>query len=1325
VISRLSLTFRMTAFIVLVCALLIGSDIWRSLNARTVQLQEMKTATSNLAQAMAQHANDSIKEADILVSDIVERVQHDGTDAPAIARLHQLLLKRVAKSPDLAQIDNIYVIGQDGRLITDGRNVTLPSYNNSDREYFIFHRAHADLGAHIGSPVISRATGKWILPLTRRINAADGSFAGVVLAAIDVDFFVRYYEKLDVGRAGAVALILENGTMVMRRPFESRFIGKDVRDTALFQAHLSGGNAGTFLTKSSQDGITRLNSFRTLDDYPIFVAAALSKDEQLDAWWTDTVWHATGIAALAAVLAMLGHRLVRQLARQSAIERELAGSLEMTRAILDTAINPIITITGTGKVRSFNAAARRFFGYEPDEIIGCNIRALVPPTYLEVYNAYTAQFAKGGLGEAGARVELAGLRKDRSVFPAQVTTGSMTVDGELCFVCVVTDITEQQNQRAELTAARDQLLLAADTAELGIWSWRLRDDTLQWNERMFDMYEQPRSLAEHGLNFEHWRERVHRDDIDMSMAALNAVVEGRGTDMPAYRVVLPDGRTRHILTRVRLERDRHGVPTVMSGVNHDVTAQHELEYSLRDAKEKADSASAAKSSFLANMSHEIRTPMNAVLGMLQLVQLTALNSRQRDYIQNAETAAKSLLGLLNDILDYSKIEAGKMQLEVHPFEFEPMMRDLGVILAGNQRRNEVEVLFDLDPTLPQCLIGDRLRLQQVLINLAGNALKFTTRGQVVVSVEVLERTQDSVRARVSVTDSGIGIEADQLGRIFDGFSQAEASTSRRFGGTGLGLAICKRLVGLMGAELKVESRIGVGSRFWFDLTLDSVDTIDRADVPLLPTGPRRSLRILVADDNPLAGEVLVRIAAGLGWHADLSSSGLDAVGRSSEAIRRGEPYDVVLMDWRMPDLDGMKAARLLQEAKHGVATPVVIMVTAYGREVLAESEDGGGAPFNGFLTKPVTPGHLSDAVWSALGDGKPAVEPEVSSAPRSGRLTGLRLLVVEDNALNRQVAHGLLSAEGAQVELAEGGLDGVRCVVTARQPFDAVLMDIQMPDIDGYEATRRIRAVPALAGLAIIAMTANASGSDRDACLRVGMNDHVDKPIDLERLVPAVLAQTVSRQAPRSAVAIAVPVVADDLVESRESIILRFGGNLALIQSVLKIFAAETERQFARLSGYMADANHEGASGIAHTIKGTAGTMGARALAARASQLERELRPGASPDGVRPAAQAYIAEFKRLLDASVERLTDMFESPSVTSGAAKREPLPGDVWRDRLQAILALLESSNLKAIAATEALSAHTWPDIQSRFERFLTQVQQLEFSVAIVSARELLEQT
>ncbi|WP_447769275.1 CHASE domain-containing protein [Pseudomonas kilonensis] len=1008
----------------------------------------------------------------------------------------------------------------------------------------------------------------------------------------------------------------------------------------------------------------------------------------------------------------------------------------------------IIATDLDGVIRVFNKGAEHLLGYDADEVLGKNTPSLIHEPEeiaargVELSEAYAQ--AIDGFRVLTHKPELEGpetrewtyIRKDGSRFPVTLVVTSMRDDdGNLSgYLGIAVDITERkaaekklaaslettEKQRSELMAVHDQLLMAAEVAELGVWSWTLANDSLQWNDRMFEFYGQPLTLRNSGLSFTHWYSRVHPEDAVAAAAKLNAAVEGGDVYDTVFRVVRPDGQIRFIQAGAQVERSPSGEALRVTGINRDITSQRELESHLLYAKEQADTTSATKSAFLANMSHEIRTPMNAVLGMLQLVQHTDLNDRQLDYVTKAQTAAKSLLGLLNDILDYSKIEAGKLQLDVHPFELEPLMRDLAVVLAGNQSQKEVEVMFDLDANLPNDLIGDSLRLQQVLINLAGNALKFTMEGQIVVSVEQLMRMENAVSLRIAVSDTGIGISPEQLQRIFEGFTQAEASTTRRFGGTGLGLVICKRLVSLMGGELQVESLQGRGSRFWFDISLDvAPSSLRRSDTP----GVDASIRILVVDDNAMAGELLLRTVHALGWQADHVSGGMQAVEWVKNAQARGEAYDVVLMDWRMSDLDGLSAAQLIHQQDNGLPPPMIIMITAYGREVLADANELGDAPFVGFLSKPVTPKQLADAVQRAL-DGKSLAQalPPKSAIDRPQRLAGLRLLVVEDNMLNRQVADELLTREGAQVTLADGGMEGVSRVMTENVPFDAVLMDIQMPDIDGLEATRRIRSSPRFAALPIVAMTANASNTDREACLAAGMNDHVGKPIDLEQLVVTLLVQT-GREDSQVAFALGQAHTGEDVVESRASTVDRFGGDLDLIRKVLRNFGPEMEKQLVRLRDQIQRQDVSGATFMLHTIKGSSGTMGAKAVSLLASNLEHTLKNGDAESVASIFADTtWFDELSRLLQQSLEQMNvDFGQSPRAKS-SADEESMVSAQWRESLEEILLLLEAGNLQAIELTDALASKMPQSLRPQFDELVVRVQSLDFSAAMPIGRDLL---
>ncbi|MDF3935792.1 CHASE domain-containing protein [Pseudomonas citronellolis] len=1022
----------------------------------------------------------------------------------------------------------------------------------------------------------------------------------------------------------------------------------------------------------------------------------------------------------------LNSGLERQVAERTAELDELNRLLSsVLRSASEVAI---IATDADGTIRVFNSGAERMFGYRAAELEGQATPSLLHLE--EELDAHAARLSQR-LGEPiegfralvhkaerdGAETrEWTCRRKDGSQLPVSLVVTAIRDDaGQVSgYLGIAVDITERKAAEDKLTLARDQLALAAEVADLGIWWWRLGDNTLHWNERMFALYEQPPELADNGLCFEHWSERLHPDDAKATVAGLLAAVDGQDTYARTYRLVLPSGRTRFIQASARVERGPDGTPLRVTGINLDITAEREMQATLRQAKEQADAANAAKSSFLANMSHEIRTPMNAVLGMLFLAQQTELNARQRDYIDKAHSAADSLLGLLNDILDYSKIEAGKLLLDEQPFELETLMRDLAVVLSGNLGSKDVEMLFDIDPDLPGVLLGDQLRLQQILINLAGNAIKFTDHGQVVVSVERLGRAGDLLDLRVAVSDSGIGISAAQLQRIFDSFTQAEASTARRFGGTGLGLFICKRLVELMGGELQAWSNPGEGSRFWFDLRLPVV-----SDKPLKAGSAvvDRPLQLLVVDDNPSAAELLLRTCQSLGWRADQVGGGMQAVARYREASQRGLRYDVVLMDWRMPDLDGLRAARLIQREAGAQTPPTIIMITAYGREVLSDVRDSDAPPFIDFLTKPVTPRQLADSVQQALGG--PSLAP-AAPRPSKRRLAGRRLLVVEDNALNRQVAAELLASEGAEVLLAEGGLEGVDGVCAAQLAPDAVLMDVQMPDIDGLEATRRIRADGRFATLPIIAMTANAAQADREQCLAAGMDDHIAKPIDKERLVACLLAHL--GEPLTDAPPPAPPEETDALVESHAGVLARFGGDEKLIHRVLRSFEPEMDKLLQRLDLLRRGDDLAGTAGLLHTLKGSAGTMGACALAERAANLEAELLRQGSTAPAEALAALPLEELRLLLAASLAELQRMFaEPPPLAEGTAPGLSQPQ--VRERLGEILDLLESGNLDALDRLDALARHqqAWP---RHFLRFNELIQALDFKGALQVGQELLKE-
>ena len=896
----------------------------------------------------------------------------------------------------------------------------------------------------------------------------------------------------------------------------------------------------------------------------------------------------------------------------------------------------------------------------------------------------------------------------------------------------------------------------------------------------------------------------------------------RGEEQQLDRThVADDGRTLYYQLHYVPERDGDTVRGFISVVI-DLTAMKEIQLQLEDRSVQAEQASVSKSQFLANMSHEIRTPMNAILGMLSLLRKTALTPRQADYAGKTDGAARSLLGLLNDILDFSKVEAGKLTLDPHRFDVEQLLRDLSVILSAGLGGKNVEVLFDIDPAVPRYLIGDALRLRQVLINLGGNAIKFTAAGEVVVSVRVLAQVHsfapegatevDTAPAEVTlefaVRDTGIGIARQNQARIFSGFTQAEASTTRRFGGTGLGVAISQRLVALMGGELALDSELGHGSRFHFCLTLpvaapaaptSTDDIADAAAAPLLAltstvtatatlanASPLAALRVLVVDDNPTARDVLQRMAAALGWQVDVADSGVDALQCMHHQLDAGAAYEAVFVDWKMPDLDGWETSRRMRALGLVGNAAVIVMVTAHAREMLASRSDAEQALIDGFLVKPVTASMLLDALAEArAGIGHPttltpnapnaptalahALRPDLAGAPAVAaptggapqRLAGLRLLVVEDNLNNQQVAQELLEDEGASVQLAGNGQQALDALAAAQLPFDIVLMDLQMPVMDGLTAARLIRQNPALARLPIIAMTANAMASDRAACLAAGMNDHIGKPFDLDHLVrvlrqqpswtdgaqpPAVVVELTAHGADGALGAVgavgavgaigavtpatgalaaqltltAAPAVQEAAAAAEvdlDAALARLGGKAPVYQRLLRGFVADLAVMPAQLTLHAARGETEAAVRLLHTLRGVAATLGATALAARAGAAEAQLDAAGGPDAL-PMLTALAVHCGATIDTAASTLGGLLAAFDAIAATAALDPAPasGATGAGDDSALIEALHALSVQ-LGHADMVATESMMSIQLRFGRVLkTQLGPLDDAIAVL---------
>ncbi len=1039
---------------------------------------------------------------------------------------------------------------------------------------------------------------------------------------------------------------------------------------------------------------TYQNLWETIESGKIWKGELINKNKS-----GEEIWISASISPIFNEDGIITHFVGVQedITERKEVEKKLKDSEARHRMLLERLPESVVVYDMEGKALYVNPAFEKTFGWSRKEVLGKKIDFVPPELEAETQSAIQKMLAAG---DETLFFETRRLTKNGDSVDVQLNTAPFHDPNgrQVGNIVILNDITERK--RAEKAIKNSEKRLAQIINFLPDPTWVVDNDgrVVTWNlamEKLTGVKTEDivgKGNFEYALPFYGERRPILIDLVrnwnpEYEKKYLSIKKDGNKLVAESYHANLGDDGMYLLLTASLIYDAADQVAGAIESVR-DITERKVMEDELVEAKRIADDANKAKSDFLANMSHEIRTPMNAVIGMTHLALKTSLTTKQQDYLNKIQSSANSLLGIINDILDFSKIEAGKLDMESVDFNLDDVLNNLGNLISVKaQKKEDLEVLFATDQNVPRFLVGDPLRLGQVLINLANNAVKFTDSGEIVVSTELMKKSTGRITIKFSVSDTGIGLTEEQAAKLFQSFTQADTSTTRKYGGTGLGLAISKKLANMMGGKIWVDSEPGRGSTFSFTATFG----VGREDVkkPFVPAPDLRNMKVLVVDDNPTSREILRDMLESFSFVVTLAATGQQGI-TEIEKADKDKPFEMVIMDWKMPGMDGIEASRRIKQHSGLSHVPHIVMVTAYGREDVMQKAEKVG--LDGFLLKPVNPSVLFDTIIQAHGEEVPdlsQITQRNEEAEALALIKGAKILLVEDNEINQQVAKEILEGAGLVVSLADDGQQAVDLV--KENQYDVVLMDIQMPVMDGYQATRKIREwetevreqktedrkedsalSPQRSALPIIAMTAHAMAGDEEKSLQAGMNGHVTKPIDPDQLFATLQKWTrppEKRATVEPADIAASGATATEPTPDTQKLpdalpgfeltegLRRLQGNQKLYRKLLLDFGATYTTAAAEIRDALDAGDLKQARSLVHNLKGLAGNLAATGLQAAAVDFEKLVKGHPKKAASQKQLDQKFAKLERSIHQAVEAVRTLGPAPAKIIAAPSKDEL--------------------------------------------------------------------